>query len=97
MTADDLVAAWLLAKFRERNYTHLSKCPEVVVRVAAHGWDCGCYSEYTRDDFWSISAALSCPHGAQAAFATDSSYDLPDILEQLKDLDEASFECPFDD
>lgn len=97
---DALVATWLLNKFRERFPSHhLSSCPTAVAKVREHGWDCGCYSEVTRDDDWFAMFSISCACGQlqETSWMPGNDLSLPQALVELMDLDRELFECPYDD
>ena len=103
MTTDELVNQWALEQFRRetqdwkwdnRMLRHLRECQEAKVVWCHHEWGCGCYSEYTRDDEWRITARLECPHeGKDWQFLEVRWGNLPEILEELRRLDAEGFEC----
>lgn len=74
---------------------HLVNCSPRVYGIPGHEWECGCYSEYTRDDNWMIHAYVTCSHGlfAQMVQRLDS-WDMPEVLRQLAEEDEG---CAYDD
>lgn len=98
--ADLLVSQYALLKFKELDHgrerigtnrdaiDHLKQCPELSVRSPGHGWECQCYSDYTRDDIWQIRAEIHCPHGVVFDFVYNSPEDLPATLEELEELDD---------
>lgn len=103
MTADELLAAWALERFRadERyQYNHLFHCPDARATITSSGWDCSCLSEVTRDDEWSVVALISCEHDELLNMTTWYSgyycYDLPTIIEEMMVLDRGRFKCFYD-
>jgi hypothetical protein len=100
------VNAWLLQRFRRsddrhpsREIRHLRGCPSTRVAACTHGWECGCYSEYTPDDDWRMSVDLACEHGTSGSWSglTNVWGVLPEMIQAIKDTDLDSFSCPYDE
>jgi hypothetical protein len=68
---------------------HIAHC-DATVKPLSHGWECSCYSEYTRDDDWVYECTISCSHDSvdYRAKAYDSWGGLPEILKELIEMDE---------
>jgi hypothetical protein len=74
---------------------HLINCGSTHVSSIDHQWECGCYSEYTRDDSWVVHCRVSCYHNIVTDMRIElSSYDMPEVLQELADMDEG---CQYDD
>ena len=73
---------------------HLVNCTPRVYAIPSHDWECGCYSEYTRDDRWMIHTYVTCPHRLFTQMEHElSPYDMPEIIQQLAEEDEG---CVYD-
>ncbi|MGK5530870.1 hypothetical protein [Streptomyces sp. URMC 129] len=95
---DAKVNAWLLKKYRAEARSrgwqaHLAACPTTVVKVADMGWECDCYSDYTRDDRFTFTAKLRCEHGEEAGWSYGSWSNLPDFIDELGSY--ADSDCPY--
>lgn len=76
-------------------YEHLLHCTPRVYGIPGHEWECGCYSEYTRDDRWMIHAYVTCTHGLFTQMVMEiEPYSMPEIIQQLAESDEG---CKYDD
>ena len=95
---DEQVNGWILQKFfslQPRLYayhTSLGYNPEfhgpkdgITVVSADAGWECGCYSSWTRDDEYKVTAILQTSNGTQFEFVYGSWGDFPDFIEELGD------------
>jgi hypothetical protein len=72
---------------------HLINCKPKISAVD-HEWECGCYSEYTRDDSWVVHCRVSCAHGLITEMrVTLDSWRIPEVLQELADMDEG---CGYD-
>lgn len=85
MTIDDQVNGWLLEKFFESNkYSPIAhgEKDQVTVVTVDMGWDCGCYSSWTRDDTFEVTAKLN---GKGGNFEYRYGYwaDFPQFIEEL--------------
>ena len=112
-TADELLAEWILkigfpewaknrcqwATYERDKLAHLYQCPTLRVDGTRHGWECGCYSEYTRDDSWYVHATMACDHHPDGYEFGKELYgsELPEVLRQMSELDEQDFDCPYED
>lgn len=101
MTEDtnDYVNRWIIDKFKAEYSTdgHLATCPSLKVVGCEHGYECNCYSEYTRDDEWTMTATLGCDHGQTSVYRAFDWSSLPQVIEALRSDDLSVFECPYDD
>jgi hypothetical protein len=109
--SNELVNAWLLQQFRDSNpligvtpdavedHRHLIRCRSTRVVSREHGWECGCYSEYTRDDVWRVEARFECEHRIQAAWSLEPVLwgSLPDVIAAIRGADFERFECPMEE
>lgn len=76
-------------------YEHMLNCSPRVYGIPGHEWECGCYSEYTRDDNWTVHAYVTCSHGLFVQmFHYVDPYSLPEIIQELAESDEG---CAYDD
>jgi hypothetical protein len=100
---DKLIADWAMAQFRKENpiyfndaysYAHLHHCDTAVIAVDDMEWSCGCYSEYTRDDYFYMNFVVNCACGFTAKFQLQKSYGLPQFIEEL-DAFKNNEECPY--
>jgi hypothetical protein len=101
------VNAWLLERFRaadeywrrDEAIGHLRRCSSTRVVACEHGWECCCYSEYTRDDEWRIAVHLACDDGVSGEWDRSGLVwgDLPELIAAIKDADLDDFECPYDE
>lgn len=93
---DALVNAWLLDKFLTGDaWGSVKYDPElygpregVSVLSADVSWECGCYSEYTRDDEFNLVAKIRVWNvdgysPSEIEFRYGGWYDMPDFFEQL--------------
>lgn len=106
MNADELVNVWALGEYKSRyryytdtayfhKYNHLITCPTVVAIPKSFGWECGCYSEYTRDDDFYTAFTITCDCGVEEHFGLSTSeWNLPEILKQLDEYNNTQF-CPY--
>jgi len=75
---------------------HIKNCGPQIYAVD-HQWECGCYSEFTRDDNWMIHCRVSCKHGLMTDMRMSvDAWDMPEILRELSELD-AGDGCMYDD
>lgn len=112
MNADELVSKYIVQKFqkaRSIGYTHtnpqvehIATCPNAVFISGEHGWECGCYSSYTRDDQWWLHGVITCDHdrGFEYRYST-TAYEwdggLPGFIREMIRLDEENFYCSFEE
>lgn len=106
MNADELVAAWALEKYKEKykyydnidyfhKFNHLKDCATTKAIPMRFGWECGCYSEYTRDDGFETAFTISCDCLVEDFFRySGGDWDLPDIIQQLEEYS-YNLECPY--
>lgn len=89
---DVLVADWLKAKFLasgdwgygypEYDKNKHGEPSEISVTSADAGWDCYCYSSYTRDDQFELTAIIKTRAG-NVEFRYGRWGDFPDFIEEL--------------
>lgn len=102
MSLDDRVNAWLLDRWvsgsREMHPTYkrwMHGKPERIEVISSDaGWDCGCYSEFTRDDRETLYATFRTAKG-DIEVEYGSWGDLPRHLEELVDYGES--DCVYDE
>lgn len=97
-SVDRMVEAWLLCEFRLiRPDHHLSSCLTAYATLQPEtGWDCGCYSDYTRDDIFSLAYTVACEHGEIEKNYKTPPYKSPtDIYEKLDAFMENE-DCPYE-
>lgn len=82
--ADELVEEWLLSKFFEEKYDPVKHGPADPISVLQvdMDWECGCYSSWTRDDDFVVTAKMQ---GADGEFEYSYGYwgDFPEWLKEL--------------
>lgn len=99
MNSEEMVNEFLIKKFQKegpirwRHYTeempgfekekHLVECSSITVEVVDCGWDCGCYSCYTRDDSFDMAAHLVCEHDVRVRWNYGSLSDIPSFIKEL--------------
>ena len=73
---------------------HIKHCGPKIYAVN-HEWECGCYSEYTRDDDWMVHTYVRCRHGltVEMRLRVDV-WQMPDVIQRLAELDPG---CAYDD
>lgn len=106
MNADELVEVWALGEYKSKyryydnidyfhKYNHLINCPTVKATPVSAGWECCCYSEYTRDDGFETTFTISCACGVEDHFRrTGGDWDLPEIIRQMSEYS-YNLECPY--
>lgn len=67
---------------------HLVECKTISIRNAECEWSCGCYSCYTRDDSFEMSAHVGCDCGVEMRWRYGHMYDLPDFIRELDEYKE---------
>ena len=101
METNEMVNKFLIEKFKEdskriigcdfKGYDkqkHLVDCESIVVKTAECEWSCGCYSCYTRDDVFDMTAHIGCDCGVEVRFCYGSMYNLPDFIQELDEYNE---------
>lgn len=99
---DALIRAWALDKFtnghpwvKTDDDRHLQQCISTVAEPESFGWECCCYSEYTRDDSFATSFIISCGCGIRVTFRTyESEWNLPNFFKELDEFRE-NFTCDY--
>lgn len=97
MTIDDQIKAWLKDKFlKSHNYYPATQGdPDDIEIVSVDKvWECGCYSEYTRDDNFTLVATMKGSGGREFVWAYGSWGDLPQFIEELDEYIYGN-ECPY--
>lgn len=82
---DEQVNGWILEKFFESSRyepTIHGEHDDVTVVAADMGWDCGCYSSWTRDDDFRVTAKLA-TKGGNTEFTYGRWVDFPQFIEEL--------------
>lgn len=73
---------------------HIRNCGPRIFAVD-HEWECGCYSEYTRDDSWMVHCRVSCAHDLLTEMRLAVSiWEMPQLIQDLADADEG---CAYDE
>lgn len=69
---------------------HIALCPSARFEALQHGWYCGCYSSYTRDDEWYVEGTIKCDHHDTVYRISAREYDegLPGMIKELIQTDE---------
>lgn len=101
MSLDDRVNAWLLERWLSGKSDmwpaynrELHGNPDGIQLVSSDaGWECDCYSEYTRDDREILYATFLTARGS-VYVRYGSWVELPRLLEELVDYGES--ECVYD-
>lgn len=104
--SDDLVKAWFLSKWLKGEGgfyptykpLHHGEFIEIEVITMDGTWECGCYSEYTRDDQEKLIATVKTRAGeVEVEYATwrDLPYIIRDIInfEALEDVCRIEEDC----
>ncbi|HEY6021915.1 MAG TPA: hypothetical protein VIY48_19225 [Candidatus Paceibacterota bacterium] len=98
---DKLVNAWLKEKFlagdtwpRYSPVDH-GEPDEIEVIKTDMGWDCGCYSDYTRDDMFELVGSLRTPEGVSVSVSYGRWGSLPRFIEEL-DAFKSNEVCPYE-
>ena len=107
MSPDELVSAWLITKWIDQSLQNVWPGARTPYNPAVHGpvenlkviaadaaWECGCYSEFTRDDQFILTAKIQ-----TAAGVIDYDYgcygQLPDFIDELAEhVDNDT--CPYE-
>lgn len=83
---DDQVNGWLKEKFLQSSdyYPATQGDSDQIEVVRAEGsWECGCYSEYTRDDSFILTATLKGSNGREFTWNYGYWSSLPDFITEL--------------
>ncbi len=95
---DDLIKAWLLERFlwsgRYDKVKHGTIKSIEVLKVDA-AWDCGCYSEFTRDDTFRLEGLFKSSSGTWY-WEYGTWGDLPRFIEELEEYDKRG-SCPYEE
>ncbi len=76
---------------------HLSRCESLSIQNVECDLLCGCYSCYTRDDSFEMTAHVGCGCGVEMRWIYGWMYDLPDFITELDDYKDAMAKCYHDD
>lgn len=94
---DELINAWLLEKFLWSGKYDKSKHGTIrsikVISVDA-GWECGCWSEFTRDDSFVLTGQFESDAG-DFEWSYGTWGDLPQFIEELIEYEQNN--CPYDE
>jgi hypothetical protein len=94
MDTDELIAQWSFAEFCKKfkyptsygvnnEIWHLVECGTTISTVKTMGWECGCYSEYTREDYFDMYFDITCECGMKYELNIHENYGLPGFIEKL--------------
>lgn len=90
---DQLVCDFILDKYMTEKHNPQTQGAIEVLSVDAE-WECGCYSEYTRDDQFVMTATLrdvDRDHIFEYRYGTWG--DLPALIESIKDYEDLKSVC----
>lgn len=95
---DDKVNEWMLEKFLGSSKYDKAKhgtIKNLHVLSVDMGWECGCYSEWTREDTFELTARFT---GDKGEFNWSYGYwaDLPRFITELDDYINGRY-CPYDE
>jgi hypothetical protein len=97
MTAlDEHVNEWLKEKFLQSSHYYpatMGEPEDISVLEADMGWECGCYSEFTRDDTFVFRAKIRKGDGTVFEWSYGHWWDLPSFIEELDEYINDS--CPY--
>lgn len=84
---DDLVKEWLLRKFLATDYDGKVHGPleDLYIKDSQRGWECGCWSDYTRDDDYNLRATVGSHSkpGQEWVYDYGRYRDLPRFIQEL--------------
>lgn len=90
---DQLVCDFILDKYMEEKHDPRTQGTIEVLSVDTE-WECGCYSEYTRDDQFVMTARLrDIDRDHEFDFAYGTWGDLPDMIAEIKDRKDLMSVC----
>lgn len=75
---------------------HQLECPDSKASVKLAEWECGCWSEYTREDFFLVKFRVTC--GCGSYYDVNTSLDLQgeNVIEQLEEYESTRY-CEYDE
>lgn len=94
---DELVNGWMLQKFVESGmWNEETHGPRDAIEVVSvdQGWDCGCYSSWTREDTYELNATLKGEKG-EFTYRYGRWGDFPSFITEL-DQYINNTECPYE-
>lgn len=77
-------------------HKHLVDCETTTIRNAECDLECGCYSCYTRDDAFEMTAHIGCDCGVELRFVYGYMWNLPDFITELDEYKETMAKCYHD-
>ncbi|AVD99336.1 hypothetical protein SEA_BILLNYE_163 [Streptomyces phage BillNye] len=77
-------------------HKHLVDCETTAIKNAECDLECGCYSCYTRDDSFAMTAHIGCDCGVELRFVYGYMWNLPDFITELDEYKEAMAKCYHD-
>lgn len=92
---DLLTNNWVLSKFMNSGYYDKSLHGDLIDLMIINidsGWECGCYSEYTRDDRYMMTATIHTKAG-EVEFPYGSWGDLPKMILELQNMEDLAEVC----
>lgn len=95
---DRRIESWLLDKFLFSGDYDKSKhgtIRSIKVRSVDMGWECGCYSEWTRDDQFELTGLFDSSAGP-FTWTYGRWGDLPTFIEELSAYQDGPY-CPYDE
>lgn len=94
---DELVKQWLLERFLWSGEYDKAKHGTIIsIKVVSvdMGWECGCWSEFTRDDAFELEGLFESSTGTWR-WRYGRWADLPEFIEDLAEFQESY--CPYDE
>ena len=92
---DLLTSNWVMSRFLDswqyNKALHGNPSDMMIVNLDS-GWSCGCYSEYTRDDRYELTATIRTRAG-NVEFVYGSWGDLPSMIQELQDMEDLADHC----
>jgi hypothetical protein len=85
---------YLPANQRDIN-KHLLNCRTTRASVRDAEWECGCYSEVTREDMFVVRFSLSCGCGCRYSIVDTLDLQHENLMEQLLEYEDN--QCPYED
>jgi len=106
---DDMVNSWIITKFiandgRQQSYEGSNPFRynedadgffnDITVLEADMGWECGCYSSWTRDDDFEVKALIK-TKSRTVEFIYGTWREFPDFIQELDEY-QNNLTCPYE-
>lgn len=92
---DVLTQNWVLNKFLnswQYNEAEHGGLGDMMILNLDSGWECECYSEYTRNDQYALVATIRTKAG-EIEYRYGTWGDLPSMLQELMNMEDLADEC----